>query len=235
MSTRCILVTGSSSGIGQEIVNALLESGAKVIGIARDQEKFTPSSESYWPYEIDLGDVQNLTKAVKKILSIHTNIDGFISCAGYGDFRLLENFSPSQIISFFDTNLLAHILLTKLLLPTMKKSKKFGNIIFIGSEAALRGSKKATLYSASKFGLRGFAQALREESSTSNISVTIINPGMVRTPFFDSLGFKPGVHKTNSLEPEDIASLVMSILNGRRGTVIDEINLSPLKKVISFD
>ena len=65
----------------------------------------------------------------------------------------------------------------------MKKIGK-GDVIFIGSEAALNGSRKGTIYCASKFALRGFAQALRDECSKSSIRVTIINPGMVKTGFF---------------------------------------------------
>tara|TARA_Y100001968_G_C19239708_1_gene658787 strand:- start:170 stop:856 length:687 start_codon:yes stop_codon:yes gene_type:complete len=228
-------VTGSSSGIGKSITQLLLKAGATVIGIARDHSKFGSSYENYWPYEADLENVGNLVEVVSRICSKHPNIDGFVSNAGFGEFKVLENFSPSQIVSFFYTNLLSHIILTKLFLPKIKSLKKYGNIIFIGSEAALRGHKKGTLYNASKFGLRGFAQALREECSTSNISVTIINPGMVKTNFFDRLHFRPGADKTNAIEPEDVAELVLNVLKSRKGTVIDEINLSPLKKVITFD
>ena len=58
---------------------------------------------------------------------------------------------------------------------------------------------------------------------------------MVRTNFFDKLDFRPGDHPSNSIEPSDISELVLNILRARKGTVIDEINLSPLKKVIKFD
>ena len=235
MDGRCIVVTGSSSGIGKSIAAALLESGAMVIGISRDHSKFSPNSSNYWPHQVDLANLGKLPNVISEISLKHPNIDGFISNAGYGEFKALENYSPSQAIAFLNTNLLSHIVLTKGLLPTIKRSKKFGNLIFIGSEAALRGSRKGTLYNASKFGLRGFAQALREETSKSNVSVTIINPGMVRTNFFDKLDFRPGDHPSNSIEPSDISELVLNILRARKGTVIDEINLSPLKKVIKFD
>ena len=62
--------------------------------------------------------------------------------------------------------------------------EKHGHIIVLGSEAALRGAKKGSIYAASKFALRGFLQALREEVSSSGIRITLINPGMVRTTFF---------------------------------------------------
>jgi NADP-dependent 3-hydroxy acid dehydrogenase YdfG len=83
--------------------------------------------------------------------------------------------------------------------------------------------------------LRGFSQSIREESADRNIGVSIVNPGMVRTNFFDDLSFKPGPNPDNAIEAEDVADAVLSIFSMRRGTVIDEINLSPLKKVVNFD
>ena len=67
-----------------------------------------------------------------------------------------------------------------------------GDIIIMGSESGVLGKKKSTLYSAAKFGLRGFSQALRDEVGSSDIRVCLINPGMVRSPFFDDLNFYPG-------------------------------------------
>ena len=104
----------------------------------------------------------------------------------------------------------------------------------MGSEAALRGTRRGSVYCASKFALRGFAQALREECAASGIRVTTINPGMVLTPFFDDLDFGPGQEPANYVLPEDVADLVITILSTRSGTVFDEVNLSPLKRVIEF-
>ena len=123
--------------------------------------------------------------------------------------------------------------MTRALVPVMKKQKK-GKIIFLGSQSALQGGQQGSVYSATKFGLRGFAQALREECAKSRLHVSIVNPGMVRTKFFDKLSFSPGDDPTNAIEPEDVAEVVLSILKMREGTVIDEINLSPLNKVIKF-
>ena len=115
------------------------------------------------------------------------------------------------------------------------KTKNRGDVIFIGSEAALEGGKKGSLYCATKFGLRGFSQSIRQESANKNIRVTLINPGMVRTSFFDDLNFQPGDDEENAIEPTDIADIIINILSMRSGTVVDEINLTPQKKVISFD
>ena len=85
--------------------------------------------------------------------------------------------------------------------------------------------------SACKFGLRGFSQSIREETLNNNVKVSIINPGMVKTPFFKELNFIHGKNSDEFIEASDIAKVVLDILNLRDGTVIEEINLSPLKKV----
>ena len=108
-------------------------------------------------------------------------------------------------------------------------------MIFMGSEAALHGSQKGSLYCTAKFGLRGLAQSLRAEASSRGVRVTIINPGMVRTPFFDDLAFRPGPDAYHGLETTQVARSVDMVLDADPGAVFDEINLSPMKRVIAFD
>lgn len=233
MKDRCVIVTGSSSGIGRAITERLLSLGAIVIGIARDHRKFIPDSNSYKTFELDLSDLGALPTSLTKIILEFPKLNGLITSAGYGQFNSLENFSADQIISYINTNLISHMVITRALLPHFK-SKKMGDIIFIGSEAARLGNNKGSLYSAAKFGLRGFSQAIRQECSNKNVRVGLINPGMVRTSFFKDLSFCPGEDYTNAIEADDIAVATINILSARPGTVIDEINLSPQKKVIKF-
>ena len=190
INNRKIMVTGSSSGIGRAISEQLLEAGAGVIGIARNHKKFLPNNNMYIPYDIDLANLDNLPMSINKILSLHPDLSGFVGNAGYGQFNGLENFSPKQISSYINTNLTSHIIITRMVLPILK-TQRSGDIVFIGSEAALRGTKKATLYSAAKFALRGFSQALREECAEKNIRVGLINPGKTKTSYFDDLKFCP--------------------------------------------
>ena len=104
----------------------------------------------------------------------------------------------------------------------------------MGSEAALAGGKRGAIYSAAKFGLRGLAQSIRQECAASGVRVSIINPGMVNTAFFDEQDFRPGEETDNYILPEDVARAALTILQARTGTVFDEINLSPQKKVVRF-
>ena len=230
---RKVLVTGSSDGIGRSITLSLLKSGAKVIGLARDHSKFNPETKNYIKYKTDFSNEEILLNTIAKIIKDHKDLDCLVSNAGFGRFGTLETFSTKEINDFIFTNLTSHMILTNKILPHLKKIRK-GNIIFIGSESALKGGKNGSLYSAAKFGLRGFSQSIREESCSKNIHVSLINPGMVRTSFFNNLDFMPGEDKSNAIEPDDIGKIIIDILSTRNGSVIEEINLSPLKKVIKF-
>ena len=233
MKDKCVLVTGSSSGIGYEITLKLLDLGAKVIGIARNHDRSKLEDKNYTTYKCDVSAHQKLEILLKQILKKHPQINCFISNAGYGDFGPLENFSTLQIKNFIATNLTSHMVITKLLLPHFKRIK-IGDIIFIGSEAGLLGAKNGSLYCTAKFGLRGFSEALSKDVANKNIRVSIINPGMVRTDFFENLNFEPGNDEENAINIKDVSSTVAYILNLSRNTVVDEINLSPLKKAIKF-
>ena len=233
MRDKCVLVTGSSSGIGYEIASKLLDLGAKVIGIARDHDRSNLENKNYTKYDCDVSVHEKLEILLKKILKNHPQINCLISNAGYGNFGPLENFSTLQISDFMATNLTSHLVITKLLLPHFKKNK-MGDIIFIGSEAGLLGAKNGNLYCAAKFGLRGFSESLSKDVANKNIRVSIINPGMIRTDFFKKLNFEPGNCEGNTISIKDISSTVAYILSLSRNTIVNEINMSPLKKAIKF-
>ena len=233
MEKRKAIVTGSSSGIGKEITSLLLKSGADVIGLARNHKKFEPVSDGYFPVSVDLSDLKKIERIIPQVLHEHSDVDVLICNAGFGDFRPLENFSARQIYDFINLNLISHIMLCRHLVSFMK-AKGDGDIIVMGSEASLVGKKKASLYSAAKFGLRGFTQSLRDECGNTGVRVCLINPGFVRSPFFDSLNFKPGEDENNAIEPSDIAKIICDIIKTRKGTIVDEINVSPASKSIIF-
>jgi len=230
---KTVLVTGASSGIGRAVTTLLLEQGYRVTGLARDFSKFPCHDRHFSAISMDLSDLDGLPAQLDRIIEKEPVIDGVVCCAGSGRFGSLEEFSCTQIRSLLDLNLTSQICLVRTLLPGMKQ-RGSGNIIFMGSEAALAGGKRGAIYSAAKFGLRGLAQALRQECAASGLRISIVNPGMVNTGFFDELDFRPGEAEDNYIQPEDVARAVLLILEAREGTVFDEINLSPQKKVIRF-
>lgn len=228
-----ILITGASKGIGRAISDKLLTAGYLVTGIARNFNDEQTGNPDFTSYSVDLGDLAGLPAKLEELKQGGVNPATLILNAGTGLFASLEEFSYQQIQALMDLNFTSHAFIVRCFLPEMKKAGA-GNIIFIGSDAGLRGSKKGSIYCAAKFALRGFAQALRAECAKSNISVSIINPGMTKTDFYNNLDFEPGDAIENTIDLEALTDCVELILNTRAGAVIDEINISPLKHVINF-
>ena len=230
---RTILVTGASSGIGRAIAINLLQQGHHVLGVSRDCGKFTRQLDNFTPVQLDLSRLNDIPRKIRELELAFPQIDAAVFCAGRGQFGSVEEFSYTQIEELMTLNFTSQAFLVKALLPALKR-KNHGDLIFIGSEAALKGSRKGAMYCAGKFAVRGFTQALREECGNSNVRVCLINPGMVKTAFFEQLSFEPGDDKSNFIEPEDVAEAVSFVLNSSVQIVIDEINLSPLNKVVKF-
>jgi len=228
---KTIIVTGSSSGIGFAVANRMLRDGHRVIGISRSGDDNLLAHNNYEHFKVDLQELDKLPEKLEQLIQQFKDVNGIVFCAGRGQFGCLEEFSYDQIRSLVDLNFISQSFLAKAYIPIFKK-RNSGDFIFIGSESALEGSRKGAIYCATKFALRGMAQALREECSRNNIRVAIINPGMVNSAFFDGLDFAPGEAPENYLLPEDVAEAVAFILNSRELTNIDEINLNPMKHVV---
>lgn len=230
-SERTVLVSGATSGIGAAISRRLLADGHSVIGIGRDFTKVDFPKSRFIPVVLDLAALAALPERLSELSRAHPSLDALVLNAGRGEFGGLEELSYDQIRTLIELNFTHHAFVVRTFLPSFKRRRQ-GDLIFIGSEAAQAGRRQGSIYCASKFALRGFAQALREECARSGVRVSSIHPGMVRSPFFAGLDFAPGDAPENALEPEEVAAAVAFVLAQRDGAVVDEIHLSPLKKVI---
>ncbi len=199
------IVTGYSSGIGKAISHSLENKGFEVIKL-----------------KSRVNDFDALEKEIKLLLKT-TKINVLINCAGVGIFKPHEEISLTKIRELIDVNLTAPIILSNLLLRSLKETK--GHIINIASVEATRHSKFSALYTATKSGLRDFGLALFEELRRSDVKVTTINPDLTKTNFFDEFNFEPGDSKNSHLIAEDIAKSVLDIIsfNG----VITDITIRP--------
>ena len=225
-----VLVTGASSGIGLATTRLLLERGYRVHGISRRSADI--EHRRFQPLRIDLGDLDATARALGKLLK-EQNFDCLVHAAGQGAFGSIEQFSIAQIESSLRVNLASAMVISRALVPSMRRQGG-GRLVFIGSESALTAGRKGALYCAAKFGLRGFCQALREDCASDGIAVSLVNPGMVRSPFFDDLTFAPSGAAENAIEVDDVAGVVCGILEASRDIVIDEVNLTPRIKSIDF-
>jgi len=195
-----VILTGSSGGIGSAVARRLIENGYRILTV-----------------ESRLEDIPSLEKEIKSILSEYS-IDVLINCAGYGIFQPHEEISPMDMKSLIDINLTAPLVLSGLCLRSLKATG--GHIINISSIEATRHSKYSALYTASKSGLRDFSLSLFEEVRKSGVRVSSINPDITKTQFFDKLGFGPGEDSSSYLDPEDIATAALMVLQSE-GVVAD--------------
>jgi len=199
-----------------------------VLGIAKEFSQKRIKHEKFDFIEIDYSDLDKLPSELERVINlVDQPIRGLVNNAGIGKMAFLEQLSVKDMRLVMETNFLSHAIVTKVFLPILKRQQQLVDIVFTGSEAALEGARQGSIYCASKFAVRGFVQAIREECAKTRVRVSIVNPGAVRTPFFDDLHFEPGGASENAIEAEDVAEVLLTILNARPGTVIDEINLSP--------
>ncbi|WP_347988308.1 SDR family oxidoreductase [Methylomonas sp. AM2-LC] len=230
---RTVLVSGASSGIGRAIAIRLLKEGHRVIGISRDSQRFSHTHPNFSSLSMDFAKLKDIPPIAKQLQHDFPMLDTVVFAAGFGQFSHLEQFSYQQIETLLTVNFTGQVFLTRALLAKLKQ-KSLSNLIYIGSEAALKGSRQGSIYCASKFALRGFTQALRDECGKSSVRVSLINPGMVNTDFFTDLAFAPGKQTSQALQADDIADAVAYILQAGAFCAIDEINISPPNKVIEF-
>ena len=221
MSDKTALITGSSSGIGEAITKKLLQLGFIVYGLARREQN---STDNFHPVVCDITDTSLLEKTVNT-LSKDNEFSLLIHCAGMGRFEPHEELSTQLLKQIIDTNLTAPVILSSLLLRSLKKNK--GTIINITSIEALKASKFSAAYSASKAGLHHFGNSLFEEVRKSGVNIISIHPDLTQSPFFDELHFEPKDDIQMHLKPEDIACAIEDILNMREGVSITELTIRP--------
>ena len=224
--SKIVLVTGASSGIGQEISKALCKEGYEVILTSRTKKNLIKLNKELrnlgYPSHAIPCDVSNeieVKNLYKKSLEI-----GFVSCivnnAGFGKFSRIEEISVKDWDNQINTNLRGAFLITRQFVRKMIK-KKEGKIIFINSVAGKYGYPYSAAYVSSKFGLRGLADSLRNELREHNIKVISIHPGAINTNFWDNI--KGDFPKDEMLTSECIANFTLQAIIAPDDAVVEEM------------
>ncbi len=190
---KVALVTGSSSGIGYETSLALARDGYHTFASMRDTSKGEKIKEiaknenlSIDVIELDVDKEESILSAIKKIVTDSGRIDVLVNNAGYGQFGCTEDVSIEDFRKQFETNFFSIIRIIQEVAPRMRKQNS-GIIVNISSVAGRMGLPGSPAYISTKFALEGLSECLRYELGMFGIKTTMIEPGVIKTNFFDSM------------------------------------------------
>ncbi len=221
ISGSTVLITGATGGIGHAIARALSARGANLILTGRRTEVLEPLAGELnaRSLTVDLSD----RSEVERLSAEAGQVDILLANAALPASGTLDSFSVAQIDRALDVNLRAPIILAHALAPDMVARGR-GHLLFMSSLSGKAATPGAALYNASKFGLRGFAAALRADLRASGVGVSAVFPGFIRDAgMFADSGVKlpPGI---GTRSPEDVAKAVITAIEHNRG----EIDVAPL-------
>jgi uncharacterized protein len=221
ISGSTVLLTGATGGLGHAIARALHGRGAQLILTGRRADVLEPLAAELGgrALEADLGD----RVALERLIDDAGRVDILLANAAMPGSGRLESFSIEQIDRSLEVNLRAPIVLARALLPAMIE-RSSGHLLFMSSLAGKASSPQAGIYNAAKYGLRGFASALRSDLRGSGVGVSAIFPGFIRDAgmYADAaVKLPPGV---GTRSPEDVARAVLTAIERNRG----EIDVAPL-------
>jgi short-subunit dehydrogenase len=180
---RVVLITGASSGVGQATARLLSRQGYTVFGTSR-----TPASAESLPnltmLALDVRSDASVAACVNAVSSQAGRLDVLVNNAGYELAGALEEHSVDEAKAQFETNFFGVVRVTKAVLPFMRRQKR-GQIVNISSLSGLAPIPFMGMYSASKFAVEGYTEALRLELKPLNIHVSQIEPGFLKSPMMD--------------------------------------------------
>ncbi|BBP00428.1 SDR family oxidoreductase [Sulfuriferula nivalis] len=211
-----ILITGATGGIGSELAMNLGVKGAKLILVGTDVNKLNDLKKAVLVqggkaqiYACDFSIPNAPEKLADQVINQAGGIDILINCAGVTHFGLFDKQTAESLEMLWRINVVSPMQLTRLLLPTMV-SARHGQIVNIGSIFGSIGFAYFATYSASKFAIRGFSEALRRELEGSGVGVTYVAPRYTKTPLNNSVISKMAVAVgMNTDEPFVVAQHVV--------------------------
>jgi NADP-dependent 3-hydroxy acid dehydrogenase YdfG len=223
MADPVFLITGASTGIGAATARQAVAAGYRVVLAARSEDKLTALAEELGGGERALAQACDVTRfedqeaLVRTALDAYGQVDVAFANAGFGAARGFLKGDPEQWREMVLTNVLGAAYTIRATLPALKEAK--GHLL-ITSSVAGRRALPGSLYSATKHAATAMGEAVRQELNGTGVRVTVIEPGMVDTPFFDN-------PVSDALEADDIARAVMYAVGQPAHVDINEVLVRP--------
>ena len=231
LSGKKAVVTGGTKGIGYAIARALVAGGVDVVVSARHEDEIDQTVDQL--NELGPGrcagfvcDVRNESQVkdlFANVVKVLSGLDILVNNAGIGLFETVEATSGDDFRAVIETNLCGVFYCCHEAIPLMKK-RGGGYILNLSSLAGANPHPRMAAYNASKFGLNGFSEALMQEVRHDGIKVSYIMPGSVNTEFG---GDEPSAEKSWQLQPDDIAQVVMDLLNFPQRALLSRVEIRP--------
>lgn len=213
LSEKNVLITGGSSGIGKATAKYMVQKGANVTITGRDQEKLKAVADKLGIhfFAANVADQKDVKATFEDFMKRHDRLDVLINNAGIGGKRLLlDEMDMEAMREVYDVNVFGAVMMASEASRLFKKQKK-GNIVNIASTAAVKGYEGGTIYSSSKFALRGLSKSWQAELRPFNVRVINVNPSYVATAFGEE-DREERPEEANKLRGEEIAHAVVSAL-----------------------
>lgn len=230
LKSKVAIVTGASSGIGAEFCKMLVASGAIVYGLARSGDKLQSLQKKFGgnfrPVIVDITQPEEVERWVEATFHVEHVPDILINNAGVAYFSNVDELKISEWEAMIQVNLSGIFYLTRLIVPFMKENENVCHIINIASIAGLLGNPTMSGYNASKYGVRGFSEALFKELRYDGIKVSCVLPGSIATGFFTDIDEEKDY--PHMMAPNEVAETVKFLLETSDNFLINEITMRPL-------
>ena len=229
LNGKKILVVGATGGIGSSLVKLLHQSGASLFISGRNSQKLQDLSQqigldSARVAAVDITIATEVEQLAMQVNAEMGTLDMLINASGLGIIKPIEQLSLEDFMQSIQTNLVGSFLLVKAFLPAMKEVKK-GLIINIPGVLGKVPMAGAAAYSASKYGLVGMMQSIREELKRTEIRITNIFLGGVDSPFWETIDLK--VQKEKMIREEEAARAIWFLCQQPASGVVSEMVLQP--------